>query len=310
MSSLLPRYNARLLQGAVIVLILIIKLFAYLPLPVVRGLGWLVGGLLYLLPNRERRNADINLHLVFPALSPREHNRLLHRVLCENARTFLEMPAAWARPGEFWMRHCRIADGGALMRAKLAQGRGVLVAAPHLGNWEVGVHALATTAPATILYRPPRQADLERLIVAGRSRQGATLVPIGPAAIRAMYAALKRGEMVTILPDQEPKPGRGAGVFAPFFGQPALTMTLLSRLARRSGAPVLLTWATREADGGYVLHFREASPAIADADEVTAATTLNADVEAVVRTCAEQYLWTYRRFNSQPDGGAGPYRSG
>jgi KDO2-lipid IV(A) lauroyltransferase len=285
----------------------LIKLFAYLPLPLLRGLGWLGGWVMYLLPNRERHNAQVNLRLAFPELSELERRRMLRRVLTENARTFLEMPAAWCRPGPFWMQRCRIADGGELIRTKLAEGRGLLVAAPHLGNWEVGVHALASTAPATILYRPPRQAALEKLIVDGRSRQGATLVPIGPAAIRAMYGALKRGEMVAILPDQQPKPGRGAGVFAPFFGVPALTMTLFGRLARRSGAPVLLGWAERRPEGGYLLHFREASPAVADEDEVVSATALNQDIEAMVRTCPSQYLWTYRRFNAQPDGRPGPY---
>jgi KDO2-lipid IV(A) lauroyltransferase len=294
-------------REVVIVSVQLIKWFARIPLPLLRGFGWLVGTVMYLVANRERHNAAVNLGLAFPDLSPAERRRMLRQVLIENARTFLEMPAAWSRPGEFWMQRCSIADGGALIRAKRAEGRGVLVAAPHLGNWEVGVHALATTAPATILYRPPRQAELEKLIVDGRSRQGATLVPIGPAAIRAMYAALKRGEMVVILPDQEPKPGRGAGVFVPFFGVPALTMTLLGRLARRSGAPVLLTWAERQPGGRYVLHFREASPEVGDEEEVVSAAALNRDIEAVVRTCPAQYLWTYRRFNARPDGSPGPY---
>jgi len=288
----------------------LIKAFALLPLPLVRALGWLIGGLLSLFPNRERRNAEVNLKLVFPSMAADERAALLRRVMRENTCTMLEMPAAWCRPAAYWMRHIEIADGGALMREKLALGKGVLVAAPHQGNWEVGVHALASLAPATILYRPPRQAGLEALIVEGRSRQGATLVPIGASAIRAMYGALKRGEMVTILPDQQPKPGRGAGVFAPFFGHPALTMTFFSRLASRSGAPVLLTWAERLPGGRYRLHFREASGAVSDEDEVVAATALNAGVEQVVRTRPEQYLWTYRRFGVQPDGQPSPYSKG
>lgn len=285
----------------------LIKLFALLPLPLVRALGWLLGWLLYLLPNRERHNARVNLRLAFPDMPAPQRRALLRRVLRENTRTMLEMPAAWCRPADYWMRHIEIADGGALMREKLALGRGVLVAAPHQGNWEVGVHALASLAPATILYRPPRQAGLEDVIVAGRSRQNATLVPIGAAAIRAMYGALKGGEMVVILPDQQPKPGRGAGVFAPFFGQPALTMTLFARLARRSGAPVLLTWAERLPGGRYRLHFHDADAALADQDDEIAASALNGAVEAVVRTRPEQYLWTYRRYGHQPDGRPSPY---
>ncbi len=287
----------------------LIKVFAAVPLPLVRGLGWLIGGLLCWLPSKERHIARVNLRLAFPDMAAAERKRLLRKVLRENTRTLMEMPAAWSRPARYWMRHIEIADGGALMREKLALGKGVLVAAPHQGNWEVGVHALASLAPATILYRPPRQAGLEALIVTGRSRQGATLVPIGASAIRAMYGALKKGEMVTILPDQQPKLGKGAGVFASFFGQPAWTMTLFSRLARRSGAPVLFTWAERLPGGRYRLHFTEADPAVADEDDATAATALNAGVEHVVRTCPAQYLWTYRRFGYQPDGERSPYHA-
>lgn len=285
----------------------LLKVLARVPLPLVWAMSRVVGWLLYRVPNRERHNARVNLRLAFPELEERDRAGLLRRVLRENASTMLEMPAAWCRAPDDWMRHMAFVEGESLMRDKLALGKGVLVAAPHLGNWEVGVHALSTLAPATILYRPPRRPDLEQLILSGRSRQGAKLVPIGPSAVRAMYAALKRGEMVAILPDQEPKPGRGAGVFAPFFGHPALTMTLLGRLARRSGAPVLLGWAERKPGGRYALHLREANAAVADEDEVVAATALNADIEAAVRTCPDQYLWTYRRFNCPPDGQPSPY---
>lgn len=288
----------------------LIKAFSVLPLPLVRGFAWLAGSVLALLPNREQRNAVVNLQLAFPTLPQRERTRLLRRVLRENTCTMLEMPAAWCRTSDYWMRHIEIADGGALLREKLALGKGVLVAAPHQGNWEVGVHALSSLSPATILYRPPRQVGLEALIVEGRSRQGASLVPIGTAAIRAMYGALKRNEMVVILPDQQPRPGSGAGVFAPFFGHPAFTMTLFSRLARRSGAPVLYTWAERLSGGRYRLHFQEAGSAVSAEDDITAATVLNNGVEQVVCTRPEQYLWTYRRFGYQPDGQRSPYREG
>ena len=87
----------------------LIKLFSYLPLPLVRLLGWLVGGLLYLLPNRERANARVNLRLCFPSLTDQQRTALLRRVLRENSATFLEMPAAWCRPSSYWMKRCRIA---------------------------------------------------------------------------------------------------------------------------------------------------------------------------------------------------------
>ena len=80
----------------------------------------------------------------------------------------------------------------------------------------------------------------------GRSRSGVRPVPTDPGGIKALYQALGRGEMVVILPDQQPKARvRGAGVFAPFFGVPALTMVLVGRLARKTGAPVIFSFAER-----------------------------------------------------------------
>jgi len=268
-----------------------------------------LGNLFYWLPNRERRNARINLALCFPLLSDRERESLLRRSLVENAKTLAEIPGIWRGQSEHWLSLLRAEQGKEILEQLLSRGNGVIVAAPHLGNWELGVHYLASVAPTTALYRPPRERVLEQIMLEGRSRTGARLVATDATGIKALYQALKRGELVAILPDQEPKSAtRGAGVFAPFFGEPALTMLLVSRLARRTGAPVIFSFAERLPHGrGYRAHWIQAPEGIADADSVTAATALNQGVEACVRRCPEQYQWSYKRFKLHPGGGPKRY---
>lgn len=288
----------------------LVRFVAWLPLPLLRGAGWLLGQLLYRIPNRERRNAEINLQLCFPDYSAAQRRALLHDLLIENSKTLMEMPKAWLGNSDRWV--ARIDPAGVVdeMRGLLAQGRGLIVAAPHLGNWEVGVHLMSRVAPVTILYRPPRQQAMEAVIVEGRGKQGGKLVPTDRSGIKALFQALRKGEMVAILPDQQPKLDEGgAGVFAPFFGVPALTMTLVNRLANKTGAPVYYLYTRRIPEApGFRFHGHAANPAVADDDPVVAATALNEGVERCVRENLAQYQWTYRRFQSMPDGGKRSYQ--
>ncbi len=288
-------------------IIVVVRLLAALPLSVAQGIGTLVGLLFYWLPNRERRNGRINLKLCYPGWSAGDRERLLKRSLVENAKTLAETPGIWLGDPREWVARIRGEEGSEILQELLNRGRGVIVAAPHLGNWEAGVHYLASVAPVTALYRPPREPALAKVMQDGRSRGGARLVPTSGQGVKALYAALRRGEMVTILPDQQPK-SKGAGVFAPFFGVPALTMVLVSRLARKTGAAVIFSFAERLPAGrGYRTHWVSAPPGIADADPVIAASALNLGVETCVRRCPEQYQWSYKRFEERPAPGAKLY---
>jgi len=288
---------------------LALRLFAALPLAVAQGLGWCVGSLAALLPNRERANAEANVALCFPQLPAEERRRFVRRALIENARTVLESPRAWLRDPEQLLRQVDPQDGAERIRTLLARGKGLIFAAPHLGNWEMGVHFLTRTTPTTVLYRPPREPALEAVMVQGRGRDRGRVVPTDAGGIRALYQALGRGEAIAVLPDQQPKEEGSAAVFAPFFGVPALTMTLLPRLARKTGAAVLYVFVERLPWGrGFRMHWLDAPTGIADADPVVAATALNRGVEACVARCPTQYQWTYRRFKKRPDGASSPYR--
>jgi KDO2-lipid IV(A) lauroyltransferase len=139
---------------------------------------------------------------------------------------------------------------------------------------------------------------LEPLMMTGRARWQARLAPANLRGVRMLFKALKSREAVGLLPDQTP--GVGEGVWTSFFGRPAYTMTLASRLQKSTGAAVILVYAERLAEGrGYRIHLQR-MPAT-NLNEAA----LNRAVEGLIRRCPSQYLWGYNRFKV-PAGVAAP----
>jgi KDO2-lipid IV(A) lauroyltransferase len=254
-----------------------------------------------LIPNRAVRNTKTNIGLCFPALSRSEQSRLVRQSLAETGKTLMETSALWMRPGEKALQLIRYVDGlDVAMRAREA-GYGLILATPHLGAWEAAGLYCADTFGMTCLYRPLRMIELEELVHTARSRLGANYVPAVARGIRAVSIAMEQGGTVAMLPDQEPR--SGSGHFAPFFGIPAYSMTLLVRLSKRTGAPIVFTYCERLPWGrGYHLHFREAPQGIHALDTDTAISAMNRTVEELIRECPAQYQWSYRRFGKRPEG--------
>lgn len=275
-----------------------------LPLRAAHGLGWLAGTLMARIPNKQRRNALINLRLCHPQWSEAEALNFRARALREEAKTFAEVAHLWLRPVPGVLSLIRETHGLEWLEGR--DGRGLIVLSPHLGAWELAGLYLSTRGPTTTLYKPQPLGD--DLVRQARARGGAELVPTDQTGIRRLLQALRRGEYLGILPDQEPKADKGS-VFAPFFGVPALTMLLVNRLARKTGAPVVFLFARRLPKAeGFALYCLPAPEGVDAADDERAALALNQGVEACIRVCPEQYLWSYKRFRSRPQGGPHPYR--
>jgi len=266
--------------------------------------------------SRESRVTRRNLELAFPDLLPAQRAQLHRDVLRTTARQMLETLCLWTRPHAGNLGLIREHHGVACLDAAIAAGHGVIVAAPHHGNWELLNQWLAVRTPLAVLYKPPDSAVGEAFLNRVRSAQTGvrssvntadrvTQVRADAGAVRQLLRRLKEGGVVGILPDQQPK--EGDGEFAPLFGMPALTMTLLGRLAHRTGATVLLAWCERidshAGDGpGFALHIEPAPPAIADVDPLRAVAALNAAVERIARRDPAQYQWTYKRYSVRPPG--------
>ncbi|MCZ8061660.1 lipid A biosynthesis lauroyl acyltransferase [Silanimonas sp.] len=206
--------------------------------------------------------------------------------------TALESLRFWTHPPRDNLRQIADVVGAEHLTAALERG-GVLVVAPHQGNWELLVQWLATQGPFSLLYTRGEGPVGDAFLRLARERGGVRAVPADAHGMKPLLKALQRGELVGITPDQVPS---GGGVWAPFFGTPALTMTLIHRLADRSGAAQVLAAAERRADGRFRIVVEPLAPDPGDASPEARATALNTAVEAFVRRAPAQYQWTYKRF--------------
>lgn len=224
--------------------------------------------------------------------------------IAEAGRLLTELPYLWMRPASRSILRHVAWEGDALIAEAHARGQGVIFLTPHMGSFEVTAQAYAERyaaehGPITVLYRPARKPWLRELVDTARERPGLAAAPATLAGVRQMIRALRRGEAVGLLPDQVPP--NDMGVWAPFFGRPAYTMTLAARLAQQTGAVLMLAWGERLAHGrGYVVHlsrFDETLPAGADAQAESAA-AVNRAMERLIRQRPQQYLWGYDRYKA------------
>ncbi len=281
----------------------LLKLLARLPLPVLHGLGIGLGWLIYLAPGRHSSRVRNNLLDSGVCTPGADCRRLLRQAIGESGKAIIELLAVWLRPYEKVLKLVKDTPGWEHIDAARAAGKGVIIIAPHIGCFEMINQYYASRHPFTAMYKPPRQPFLDQLMLAGRQRGQATLVPTDLSGVRALLAALKHHEGIGILPDQVAT--GGDGVWAPFFGRPAYTPTLVASLQRKTGAAAFFVAAERLSWGrGYRLHVMPVEDAL-PADKAAAAMRINQGVEQVVRRFPAQYLWSYNR-HKRPGGVALP----
>ncbi len=265
------------------------------------ALGGVMGWLAYAASPSYRRLLRSNAALA--GLSA--HDR--RAAVAEAGRLVAELPRLWLRPREQPIADPVQWEGAELVEQLLAQGRGLVLLTPHMGSFEVAAQAYAerfgARQPLTVLYRPARQAWLRELEETARARPALATAPATLAGVRQMMRALKRGETLGLLPDQVPP--MGMGVWAPFFGQPAYTMTLAAKLVQQTGAAVAVLCCERLARGaGYVVRARPLAEPLPQrqpgddelAAQQAAAASLNRSMEAVIAGLPTQYLWGYNRY--------------
>lgn len=272
------------------VLAFMLKLLANLPLFVVHFLGAVLGWISYVSYQKYANFITQNLRLSNLTRDKVSFKKTLHRNISETGKAFLETFAIWFKDYEklqHWYQGC---TGWAHVESALAKGKGIIFLTPHLGCFEITSLYYGQFHPITVLFRPPRQGWLMPLINQGRQRGNVSLAPANAQGVKRLLQALKRGEAIGILPDQAPHEGEGE--WAPFFGRPAYTMTLASKLAEKSGAQVLMAFGERLANGrGYHIHIRPVK-----AGGINSTTLLNQEIEKAIAQCPSQYMWVYDRY--------------
>lgn len=269
------------------------RLFSRMPLWFLHACGWTMGWLTFLVSSRYRQRHISNAHLA--GISSRDSRKAVGEV----GKMAAELPRIWLGRGV-----CVGWDGAAHIEAAISHGDGILLLSPHVGCFEITARAFAERfgqqMSMTAMFRPPRQTALHGLAAQSRARPGLKMAPTTLAGVKQLIKALKAGEAVGLLPDQVPPEGQG--VWVPYFGKPAYTMTLSARLAHSSGARILLMWGERLPWGrGYVIRVRPFDSTVTEPlsnDVEVAAAQMNRAMEAVVLECPSQYLWSYNRYKS------------
>ena len=273
-------------------MVFIFRILSRLPLSVLHLLGAVLGYLTYWLSPTYRRHLRENIAQAgLPA-------SLRGTVAAETGKQMLELARIWMRPLEEAIPLVAEVVGREHVEAAQKAGKGIVFLTPHLGCFEITAQYLSSFGDITVLYRAPKSAVAQELILTGRKRAHLHLAPADLSGVRALIKALKKGEMVGMLPDQAPKTGEGA--WLKFFGRYAYTMTLAARLTE-TGAASLLTWGERLPGGrGYRVHFKQPENPLAGST-VDRAQQINLEI----RQCPSQYLWGYNRYK-RPGGADAP----
>lgn len=290
--------------------ILIIKLLALIPLATLQTFGQWLGKLLYHRGHRSRwyQVTRTNIQLCFPELTERQQDSRVQESLEQTCQTLMETGIAWYQKPQKTLKLIQKIEGLEHMEAAVAANQGVIIMAPHLGNWEILNTYLASRFEMTAMYKPAKNKRIDQEIIRNRQKQGSHLASADRSGVKKVLTALKKKQVVGILPDQEPK--KGAGLYVPFFNRPALTMQLISQLAKQTGAKVVCAYAKRLGKGeGFAICFSKPEDAIYSLVLTESLRALNKAIEQAVLQSPTQYQWEYKRFNSQPEHFTNPYLS-
>lgn len=270
-----------------------------LPLAALHALGAALGWLVYLSSSSYHGQLRGNLEAAIPGAGA----ALRRAAVAHGGRQMLEMPYVWQRPAQQVLALAVKVSGWETALAARERGEGLIFLTPHLGCFEITAQYIAAHMPITVLFRPPRQAWLRPFMEAGRGRGDMRSVPADLSGVRALMKALKQGQAIGLLPDQVP--GKGEGTWDSFFGRPAYTMTLAARLTELPRSRVIFVYAERLAGAaGFHLHFL-APPLAIEGNLAQRVAAINRCVEALIRQCPAQYLWSYKRYK-RPAGAEPP----
>ncbi len=285
----------------------LLRVVGWLPLGSAQRIGRWIGLLLWKVPTKAREVTDINLRICLPELSGQERERMAQASLVQTGQTMLEVPLMWEWPVQKCLDLVKETEGLELIDEAMAGGKGLILLAPHLGNWELAGLFFSSRYKMAALYSPPNMPEFEDYMIKVRGRLGSELVRGDRRGLARLAAILREGGVAGILPDQSPR-GKG-NAFAPFFGMEVKTMTLVSKLIQRTEANVLITYAERLPDAqGFRIVVKQTDDGLGDKDAVAATTAMNRSIERCVLDIPEQYQWEYKRLRHRPPGQPNPYR--
>ena len=280
---------------------ILLKMIALLPLSFLQLIASFVSLILSSFNSSMKRVTSINLKIAYPELSAEDHADLVKKSIQSQCLTYVEFIKCWGMSPEYSLSLLKDVQGEHFFTDVLANQKGVIVVVPHLGSWELLNAWLNVYAAPVIMYKPNKVKGANRYVLEAREKFNATLVPTDETGIRAIFKHLKQGGLTVILPDHVPKPS--GGIFSNFYGQHALSSTLVSKLASKTQCNVIGLSCIRDTHNSQ--HFsvicHPLSEDILSKDLQLSVDTLNAKIKKMIDIAPEQYIWSYKRFRKTSD---------
>ena len=278
------------------ILVAFLWLLHWLPLPVLRGLGWLLGRFLFVVGRERREVALINLRLCFPDKTEAEREMLARQHFVAFCRAVLDRTLGWWASRERLERIVRISGVEHLTDP---DGKPVILLSPHFVGLDAGATRISMYVVGCSVYSNQKNPVFNKLLYDGRMRFGNTILLSRQDGMRKIVKAMKGGHQFYYLPDMDFGPKES--IFVPFFGVQTATIPAVSRLVRLTGAKVVAC-ITRQVPDGYEV---EVMPAWENfpGESVEADTAyVNQFIESQVLRMPEQYFWLHKRFKTRPAG--------
>ncbi len=285
-----------LVEGATALILGILWVINMLPYRAKLSLGLGMGGLLYRIPSSRVSVARTNVRLCFPDLSEAERERMVRDSFRHFGAGLIESVISWwdDTAGIHAMTETLGLDH---MEAAQAKGRGVILIGAHFSTLDISAMLAAKHIRYYAIFREQNNRVLNRVMIRGRDRHMIGGIP--HTSLVGAARRVKQGHVLWYSADQDM--GEEHSVYAPFFGHPAATIDGVSRLARLTGAPILLIATRRREDNsGYIVEYLPGPESFPTQDEVENATVVNSLIETGVRRAPAQYYWFHRRFKTQP----------
>lgn len=287
------------------VMLVLMWLLHWLPLPILGRIGKAIGSLLFILLRRRRHIALTNLRLCLPELGDREHLRIARAHFQGYARGVLERGILWFASPERLRKLIQIVPA---VPTTAAAARPTIFLCPHFVCLEVAGVAITMAGPACSMYVTQHNRVFDEALRKGRLRftpDERNLIT-RQAGIKPIIRAMREGRPFLMLPDMDF--GRRESVFVPFFGVPAATLTAPARLTMATDGQIIpvVTRFLPKYEGWQVIFYPpwDDYPGT-DVDAATA--RMNAFIEARVLEAPSEYFWSHKRFKTRPDGMTGVY---
>lgn len=284
-------------------MLVLMWLLHWLPLPLLGRLGEAVGALLFMVVRKRRYITLTNLRLCLPDLSEAERHKIARDHFKAYARSVLERGILWWASEARLKRLIQVEPRVPL--DQIAAGPTILLC-PHFVSLDVAGVAVMLESSLCSIYTKQKNQVFDAALRRGRSRFRPVKIVPRAEGIKPVMRAMREGLPFFMLPDMDF--GAKESEFVAFFGIEAATLTAPARIAAATGAkviPVVATYLPNYA--GWKVSFYPAWQNYPGKDTLTATRVMNAFIEQRVLEAPAEYFWAHKRFKTRPPGEASLY---